>query len=129
MKIKKFESYDSEYFSYEEIKELFIELIDVGYIFKEYGNMAQDGKYYFDLRKLFDELSLGYIEKGQVYGYNNLEKISKQISTALDTLGNIQERITKAGYSIAFELEFNFSASPGIFITCHMQSSEYDSED
>jgi hypothetical protein len=131
MKIKKFESYMKEgYFSYQDIEELFIDIIDIGYEFEIYEKRLEKiGKYFFGLKRSYDDEFLGYVEKGHVYGFNDLEKISNVISILLDNLNSIKDRIEHSGYSIAFELEFNFSISAMIAVSCHMQYSEYDDEE
>lgn len=119
-----------EYLDYLTIKDIFIELVDEGYEMILYDNdLSKIGKYFFDFKKQLTEYELGYIDKGHAYGYSNLEKIKSEINKSLSIIEEARDRLTDMGYTIAYEMEFNFSAGSLISITCHLQHSKYDQEE
>jgi hypothetical protein len=130
MRIKKFESYGQDsYLSTEDINDLFIELIDNGFSIKIYQEyLSNIGKYFFEFKKSYADDSFGNINYGQAYGFTDLHMINKEISSCLEYLEKIKERIYKMGYTIAFEFEFNFSISSHIIVVCHMQHSKYNTD-
>lgn len=126
--IKKFEYY-SEYLTLDDIKDIFIDLLDDDYEIQFYDNKHPIGKYYFDFKKNYGEEYFNYIELGSVYGNFNLERIKKEIDNAFNILENSKLKINDMGYTIAYEMEFAFSAGSFISLTCHVQHSKYDNED
>lgn len=122
MKVKKFESYNNRYLSIDDIKEIFIELLDEGYSFvdKTPKTSAKVERYFFELRYDYDNYSLGYIDNNYAHGITNLEFLRKKINQSLSILNKIKDRINSVGYTIGFEFEFNLSNSSYIVIYCNM---------
>ena len=56
-------------------------------------------------------------------------KIKSETNRSLSIIEEARDRLTDMGYTIAYEIEFNFSAGSLISITCHMQHSKYDREE
>lgn len=126
---KTFESKES-YIDYLTIKDLFIDLIDDGYEMNTYNeDFTKIGKYFFDFKKNFPEESFDYIDNNHVYGYSDLDGIKSEIEKSLMVLEESRARLSDLGYTIAFELEFNFSLSSMISLICHMHHSDYDQEE
>lgn len=123
---KKFES-NENYIDYDEIKYIFIELIDHGYEMGKYvENMENIGKYFFEFKKKFSDESFDYVDNEHVYGYSDLDGIKSEIEKSLLSLDDARHKLNKLGYTIAFEFEFNFAMSAMITLVCHMHHSKYD---
>lgn len=144
-KLSNFKTFESkeeylDYLDYLTIKDLFIDLIDDGYEMITYDNdLSKIGKYFFEFRKSLSEDELGcqsfmnmqsnYIERGHAYGYSNLSKIKSEVDKSISIIEESRDRLTDLGYTIGFEMEFNFSTGSLIVIVCHMQHSKYDQEE
>jgi hypothetical protein len=132
MKLKKFESFEQEkekYLSITDIKDIFSELIDHDYSIEFLDkNISYFGMYYVVLKKEYSEEFFNYIDKGRAYGNEDISKIKKEVDIAFESLETTKQRFIDIGYTIAHELEFNFSAGSLIHISCHIQHSKYDNE-
>ena len=100
----------------EDINEIFIEVLDLGYISKFYD--AKFGKYYFDLKKE-SQNSFGWIDAGNAWGCTDLLAMSKEMTNLFSLLDDIKERLNSMGYTIGFEPEFSFAESSMFSIVCH----------
>jgi hypothetical protein len=130
MKILKFNLFESSdgYIDDDYIKDIFIELIDNGFVYNSYNDLSNIGKYFFEFKKYFTETDLDYIDNDHVYGYSSLDEIKKQIDESFIILEESKQRLMEMGYNIAFELEFNFSGTSMMVIVCHMHHKKYDSD-
>lgn len=127
--IKKFESFDEQYLKIEDMEDISIGFTDYDFNidFLDKG-ISNKGMYYVKLRKDYSEEYFGYIDKGKLYGNDNLDKIKKELDLAFELIINTKQRLNKMNYKIAHELEFNFSSGSYIDIYCHIQHSKYDTE-
>lgn len=134
--ISNFRTFESkeEFISIDDIKEIFIELIDKGYEIKSHSKKLDNsrrgdtsGKYFFEFNKSLSKESIGYFDKGLAYGCSNINVIKKEFDI-FDTLEDAKESLKSMGYTIGFEFEFNLtSTSDSILkIICHMQHSKFD---
>jgi hypothetical protein len=134
---KTFES-NVEYLSIEDINEIFIEVLDLGYVAKFYGGShlladrdgrsgAKFGIYYFDLKKE-SKSSFGWIDNSYAWGCTDLLAMSKEMNDLLLILDDIKERLNSMGYTVGFEPEFSFSENSMFSIVCHMQHSSHDED-
>jgi len=134
---KTFES-NVEYLSIEDINEIFIEVLDLGYVAKFYGGNqlladrdggsgAKFGIYYFDLKKE-SKSSFGWIDNSYAWGCTDLLTMSKEMNDLLLILDDIKERLNSMGYTVGFEPEFSFSENSMFSIVCHMQHSSHDED-
>ena len=110
----------------EDINEIFIEVLDLGYISKFYD--AKFGKYYFDLKKE-SQNSFGWIDAGNAWGCTDLLAMSKEMTNLFSLLDDIKERLNSMGYTIGFEPEFSFAESSMFSIVCHIQHSSQDEDE
>lgn len=108
------------------IKDIFIDLIDNGFIYNSYNDLSSIGKYFFEFKKYFSDNELDYIDNDHVYGYSDLSEIKKEINESIELLDEVKLRLSDVGYTIAFELEFNFSTTSMMVIVCHMHHKKYD---
>ncbi len=127
---KLFESDKPEYLTNDDVKDYFIELIDSGHEIKFYGGVSHyNGKYFFELKKsLTEDLSLGFINKGDAYGYTNLKRIEEELDI-FKILEESKNRLEALGYIIGFEFELNFSTTAYVNVVCHMKHSGIKSEE
>jgi hypothetical protein len=123
-----FKSFESkvEYLSVEDIKEIFIEVFDLGYVAKFYNSSY--GRFYFDLKKEYQR-SFGWIYAGNAWGCTNLGEMSKEMSNLFSTLDDVKERLNSMGYTVGFEPEFSFAESSMFSIVCHIQHSSQDEDE
>lgn len=123
-----FKSFESkvEYLSVEDIKEIFIEVFDLGYVAKFYNSSY--GRFYFDLKKEYQR-SFGWIDAGNAWGCTNLGEMSKEMSNLFSTLDDVKERLNSMGYTVGFEPEFSFAESSMFSIVCHIQHSSQDEDE
>jgi hypothetical protein len=123
-----FKTFESkvEYLSVEDINEIFIEVLDLGYVAKFYD--ANFGKYYFDLKKE-SQNSFGWIDAGNAWGCTDLLSMSKEMTDIFTILDDIQERLNSMGYTVGFEPEFSFAESSMFSIVCHIQHSSKDEDE
>ena len=110
----------------EDINEIFIEVLDLGYISKFYD--AKFGKYYFDLKKE-SQNSFGWIDAGNTWGCTDLIAMSKEMTNLFSLLDDIKERLNSMGYTVGFEPEFSFAESSMFSIVCHIQHSSQDEDE
>jgi hypothetical protein len=132
-----FKTFESkvEYLSIEDINEIFIEVLDLGYVAKFYGggqlldgrSGAKFGIYYFDLKKE-SKSSFGWIDNSYAWGCTDLLAMSKEMNDLLLILDDIKERLNSMGYTVGFEPEFSFSENSMFSIVCHMQHSSHDED-
>jgi hypothetical protein len=124
-----FKTFESkvEYLSVEDIKEIFIEVLDLGYVPRFYDD-GKFGKYYFDLKKE-TQGSFGWIDVGNTWGCTDLLAMSKEMTNLFSLLDDIKERLNSMGYTIGFEPEFSFAESSMFSIVCHIQHSSQDEEE
>ena len=123
-----FKTFESkvEYLTVEDINEIFIEVLDLGYISKFYD--AKFGKYYFDLKKE-SQNSFGWIDAGNAWGCTDLQAMSKEMTNLFSLLDDIKERLNSMGYTVGFEPEFSFAESSMFSIVCHIQHSSQDEDE
>jgi hypothetical protein len=123
-----FKTFESkvEYLTVEDINEIFIEVLDLGYISKFYD--AKFGKYYFDLKKE-SQNSFGWIDAGNTWGCTDLLAMSKEMTNLFSLLDDIKERLNSMGYTVGFEPEFSFAESSMFSIVCHIQHSSQDEDE
>ena len=123
-----FKTFESkvEYLTVEDINEIFIEVLDLGYISKFYD--AKFGKYYFDLKKE-SQNSFGWIDAGNTWGCTDLIAMSKEMTNLFSLLDDIKERLNSMGYTVGFEPEFSFAESSMFSIVCHIQHSSQDEDE
>jgi hypothetical protein len=130
-KLSNFKLFESKepYIDYPTIRDLFIELIDNGYEMNKYDNyLSKIGKYFFEFKKRFTEDELGFFDKDHAYGYSNLDKIKSEINSSISIIEESSNRLKDMGYTIGFEIEFNFSSGSLMCIVCHMHHSKYDDD-
>ena len=127
-KILDFKTFESkeEHLSVEDIKEIFIEVLDLGYAATFYD--AKFGKYYFDLKKE-SQNSFGWIDAGASWGCTDLLAMSKEMTSLFSILDDIKERLNSMGYTVGFEPEFSFAESSMFSIPCHIQHSSQDEDE
>lgn len=123
-----FKTFESkvEYLTVEDINEIFIEVLDLGYISKFYD--AKFGKYYFDLKKE-SQNSFGWINAGNTWGCTDLQAMSKEMTDLFSILDDIKERLNSMEYTVGFEPEFSFAESSMFSIVCHIQHSSQDEDE
>lgn len=123
-----FKTFESkvEYLTVEDINEIFIEVLDLGYISKFYD--AKFGKYYFDLKKE-SQNSFGWINAGNTWGCTDLQSMSKEMTDLFSILDDIKERLNSMEYTVGFEPEFSFAESSMFSIVCHIQHSSQDEDE
>jgi hypothetical protein len=126
---KTFESKE-EHLSVEDINEIFIEVLDLGYVAKFHNKeiCSRTGIYYFDLKKE-SQRSFGWMTAGHSWGCTDMKAMSKEMSDLFSLLDDIKERLNSMGYTIGFEPEFSFAESSMFSIVCHMQHSSQDEEE
>ncbi len=124
------ESNDSVKLTKEDIEEIFIDLIDEGYLFQFYNKVSElyPTNYYFDFRKQYIR-QFDFNLNTSKYGCQDLDSMSKEIQKILDILKNAKQRLNSMGYDIGFEPEFSFSEDTLFCITCHMSHSSIKDED
>jgi hypothetical protein len=133
-RLSKFKTFESkvEYLSTEDIKEIFIEVFDLGYIAKFYSNgsntLGNYGKYHFDLKKE-SQNSFGWIDAGSTWGCTDLQSMSKEMTNLFTILDDIKERLNSMSYTVGFEPEFSFAESSMFSINCHIQHSSHDEDE
>ena len=127
-KILDFKTFESkeEYLSTEDIKEIFIEVLDLGYAATFYD--AKFDKYYFDLKKE-SQNSFGWIDAGAAWGCTDLLAMSKEMTSLFSILDDIKERLNSMGYTVGFEPEFSFGETSMFSIPCHIQHSSQDEDE
>lgn len=123
-----FKTFESkvEYLSVEDINEIFIEVLDLGYVIKFYDTGG--GKYYFDLKKE-SQNSFGWIDAGNTWGCTDLQAMSKEMTDLFSILDDIKERLNSMEYTVGFEPEFSFAESSMFSIVCHIQHSSQDEDE
>jgi hypothetical protein len=123
-----FKTFESkvESLTVEDINEIFIEVLDLGYISKFYD--AKFGKYYFDLKKETQN-SFGWIDAGSAWGCTDLLAMSKEMTNLFSLLDDIKERLNSMGYTVGFEPEFSFAESSMFSVVCHIQHSSQDEDE
>ena len=123
-----FKTFESkvEYLSVEDINEIFIEVLDLGYVIKFYD--ANFGKYYFDLKKE-SQKSFGWIDAGNAWGCTDLQSMSKEMTDLFLLLDDTKERLNSMGYTVGFEPEFSFAESSMFSVVCHIQHSSKDEDE
>lgn len=124
-----FESTETSYISFDDIKDIFIDIIHKDYQINFYDVAEQkNGKYFFEFKKSPSEDRLGYFSNGSAYGYSNLSKIKEEIDV-FDILDDCKHRLNSMGYIIGFEFEFNISTSVGLAIVCHLKHNSIEEKE
>lgn len=108
--------------SVDEIKDIFADLIDEGYVFV--SHIHSDDNAFFEFEKKLSSEQLGAINKNSVYGYSNINAIVGEYNK-LSILEGIKGMLNSMGYLIGFEFESDLTATSdrNIKIICHL---EYD---
>jgi hypothetical protein len=120
---KTFES-NSEFISEDDIKDIFIDLLDKGYNITFYD--SKFGKYYFDL-KLEDNSGFEYLEDNDnVWGCTDLNSMSRELTSLLEILDDGKQRLSSMGYLSGFEPEFSFGETSHFSVSCHIAHSSLD---
>lgn len=103
-----FKTFESkvEYLSVEDIKEIFIEVLDLGYVPTFYKSTKRS--FYFDLKKE-TQGSFNWIEVDNAWGCTDLLAMSKEMTNLFSLLDDIKERLNSMGYTVGFEPEFSFA--------------------
>ncbi len=124
------ESNESTKLTKEDIEEIFIDLIDDGYLFQFYNKVSDlyPTNYYFDFRKQYIR-QFDFNLNTSKYGCQDLDSMGKEIQKVLEVLKNAKQRLNSMGYDIGFEPEFSFSEDTLFCITCHMAHSTIKDED
>ena len=127
-KILDFKTFESkeEHLSVEDIKEIFIEVLDLGYVPTFYKTSF--GGYYFDLKKE-SQGSFNWIVVDKVWGCTDLLAMSKEMTSLFSILDDIKERLNSMGYTVGFEPEFSFGETSMFSIPCHIQHSSQDEDE
>lgn len=125
-RLKSFKTFESksEFISEDDIKDIFVDLLDKEYTIKFYDNKF--GKYYFDL-KLEDNSGFEYIEDSDnVWGCTDLNSMSRELTSLFEILDDAKQRLNSMGYLVGFEPEFSFSESSHFSVSCHIAHSSLD---
>ena len=114
----------------EDIEEIFIDLIDDGYLFQFYSKVSDlyPTNYYFDFRKQYIR-QFDFNLNTSKYGCQDLDSMGNEVQKVLEVLKNAKQRLNSMGYDIGFEPEFSFSEDTLFCITCHMAHSTVKDED
>ncbi len=114
----------------EDIEEIFIDLIDDGYLFQFYSKVSDlyPTNYYFDFRKQYIR-QFDFNLNTSKYGCQDLDSMSNEVQKVLEVLKNAKQRLNSMGFDIGFEPEFSFSEDTLFCITCHMAHSTVKDED
>ena len=126
-----FESQEQKFLTINDILDIFVELTDLGFNPKTYDVAREKyGIYFIEFRKIMSEKSFGFINKGSAYGLTDLNAIKKELNI-FEILEDAKHRIESMGYTIGFDMEFNFNSIVDLSITAHIQHSslDQDSED
>lgn len=111
------ESQDNIDLTQDEIKDIFVDLIDDGYSISFQTNEL------FELVKSFSDESVGLLNKNGITGYTNIGFIAEEYNK-LTILDSIRKMLNSMGYMMAFEIVSYITTSDReIKITCQM---EYD---
>lgn len=116
------ESDDSGIVSVDEIKDIFADLIDEGYVIKIHTHSEDSA--FFEFEKKLSSDQIGAINKNSVYGYANINAIVTEYNK-LSILEGIKGMLNSMGYIIGFEFESDITSTSdrNIKIICHL---EYD---
>jgi hypothetical protein len=108
--------------SVDEIKDIFADLIDEGYVIKIHTHSEDSAFFEFEKRLSSDQI--GAINKNSVYGYANINAIVTEYNK-LSILEGIKGMLNSMGYIIGFEFESDITSTSdrNIKIICHL---EYD---
>ncbi len=114
----------------EDIEEIFIDLIDDGYLFQFYSKVSDlyPTNYYFDFRKQYIR-QFDFNLNTSKYGCQDLDSMGNEVQKVLEVLKNAKQRLNSMGFDIGFEPEFSFSEDTLFCITCHMSHSSIKDED
>ncbi len=114
----------------EDIEEIFIDLIDDGYLFQFYSKVSDlyPTNYYFDFRKQYIR-QFDFNLNTSKYGCQDLDSMGNEVQKVLEVLKNAKQRLNSMGFDIGFEPEFSFSEDTLFCITCHMAHSTVKDED
>lgn len=123
------ESNESTKLTKDDIEEIFIDLIDDGYLFQFYNKVSDlYPNYYFDFRKQYIR-QFDFNLNTSKYGCQDLDSMGKEIQKVLSILKDSKQRLNSMGYDIGFEPEFAFSEDTLFCITCHMSHKSIKDED
>ncbi len=138
MKVKKVSNFKqfnesiSNHLTKDDIEEVFMDLIDEGYLLTIYGDGRLDklhpGTYYFDLRKQFIQ-SFDFDTKTLSYGCTDLNSMQSEIVKVFEVLKDAKHKLNSMGYDVGFEPEFAFSEDTLFCIVCHLSPSGIKDED
>ena len=125
-RLKSFKTFESksEFISEDDIKDIFVDLLDKEYTITFYD--SKFGKYYFDL-KLEDNSGFEYIEDNDnVWGCTDLNSMSRELTSLFEILDDAKQRLNSMGYLVGFEPEFSFSETSHFSVSCHIAHSSLD---
>ena len=124
------ESNESTKLTKDDIEEIFIDLIDDGYLFQFYSKVSDlyPTNYYFDFRKQYIR-QFDFNLNTSKYGCQDLDSMGNEVQKVLEVLKNAKQRLNSMGYDIGFEPEFSFSEDTLFCITCHMSHKSIKDED
>ncbi len=131
---KQFNESNSNFMSEDDVKDIFIDIIDEGFDVEFFRVRSENecvysGKYFFEFRKNLSNESLGYIDVGDVDGYTNLNNMKSQLDI-FDILIDIKTRVNSLGYTISFGYESSLTSTSDnqVILICNMQHSKLDSD-
>lgn len=118
-KVKNFKQFESvtNQLNKNDIRDLFIELIDDGFVIKFFDN------HFFELRRDRHEIpdeEYGWIDGDRAYGVTDFDAIDDQLNKVKRVVREAKERIEDSGYKIGFEMEFHFGQPALMYIAGHM---------
>ena len=125
-RLKSFKTFESksEFISEDDIKDIFIDLLDKGYNITFYD--SKFGKYYFDL-KLEDNSGFEYLEDNDnVWGCTDLNSMSRELTSLFEILDDAKQRLNSMSYLVGFDPEFSFGETSHFSVSCHIAHSSLD---
>ena len=114
---KQFESKVSIELTQDDIKDIFIDLIDARFQIKFLNSNS------FELRRDRHEIpdeEFGWIDEDGAWGVTDFDAIGNQLNLIQDCVKEAKSRMEAAGYKIGFDLNFNFTQPSIMYIGCHM---------
>ena len=120
---KQFESKVSIELTQDDIKDIFIDLIDAGFQIKFLNSNS------FELRRDRHEIpdeEFGWIDEDGAWGVTDFDAIGNQLNLIQDCVKEAKSRIESAGYKIGFDMDFNFTQPALLFIGCHISPGLVD---
>jgi hypothetical protein len=129
---KQFNESVSNHLTKDDIEDVFMDLIDDGYLLTVYGDGRLDklhpGSYYFDLRRQFVQ-SFDFDIEALSYGCRDLDSMQFEVKKVFEILKDAKHKLNSMGYDIGFEPEFSFSEDTLFCIVCHLSLSKDKSDE